>query len=265
MVIKDDFSQGIDPYWTQVCIGGGSIDVRGSKLRMGFETAKDDYYTDAQVDDYTMLPRSKYLWEPPLKMTVRAKFSLGGIADDGEMLKGTAGFGFWNNPFSLNGDIRALPEAIWFFYSSPPSDMKLVPAVPGWGWKAQSIHMVRPGFFMHVIPTLASIAAGKVTGKTGLAERSVQRLAAAYESPIKNDMRQWHTYVLEWRKDGAYFSVDGKQILATKIVPRQPLGFVAWLDNQYAVATPQGVFKFGKLTTGAQWLDIDSITIESFE
>ncbi len=47
--------------------------------------------------------------------------------------------------------------------------------------------------------------------------------------------------------------------------PSQPLGFVAWLDNEYAVATPRGELRFGKGSSGSQWLDMDSVKIESLE
>src|SRR5436853_7051057 len=65
------------------------------------------------------------------------------IPESSTILRGTAGFGFWNYPFSVRGDVLMLPEATWFFYASPPSNMALVPHVPGWGWKAQVVHSMR--------------------------------------------------------------------------------------------------------------------------
>jgi hypothetical protein len=54
-------------------------------------------------------------------MTVRACFS-----HPAGTLRGTAGFGFWNDPFLMTGArLPALPRAIWFFYASAPSEMKL--------------------------------------------------------------------------------------------------------------------------------------------
>ena len=44
--------------------------------------------------------------------------------------------------------------------------------------------------------------------------------------------------------------------------PPGPLGFVAWIDNQYAVATPRGELRFGALTCGPQWLELASLSIE---
>ena len=54
------------------------------------------------------------------------------------LLRGTAGFGFWNYPLSLTGAVLRPPDAIWFFGASQPSNMALVPGMPGWGWKAKS-------------------------------------------------------------------------------------------------------------------------------
>src|SRR5438046_3623270 len=81
-------------------------------------------------------------------------------------LRGTAGFGFWNYPFSVRGDILMLPEAIWFFYASPPSNMALVQGVPGWGWKAQVVHSMRPAALAPTLPLALTAAFGMVTGET---------------------------------------------------------------------------------------------------
>jgi hypothetical protein len=43
--------------------------------------------------------------------------------------------------------------------------------------------------------------------------------------------------------------------------PPGPLGFVAWIDNQYAIATPQGSLRFGTVSSSAEWLEIDWIRI----
>src|SRR5205085_2494688 len=138
----DDFISSQDSSWTQTCIGGGSIQIGDSTIRMGFESARQGHYTDAQIDDYDGRARSTFPWRPPLRMEVRARSSLPAATaaspnESTDILRGTAGFGFWNYPFSIKGDILMLPESIWFFYASPPSNMALVPGIQGWGWKAQ--------------------------------------------------------------------------------------------------------------------------------
>ena len=75
-------------------------------------------------------------------------------------------------------------------------------------------------------------------------------------------MTKWHTYVLEWHRNRSIFWIDGQKILDVPQAPTKPLGFVAWLDNEYAVATPRGELRFGKGDAGAQWLDMDAVKIE---
>src|ERR1700731_248046 len=165
----DDFTETLDTRWVQTSTGGGSLHTADSSLRMSFEAAQQGQYTDAQIDDYDRLPRAKFPWKPPVRMEVRARSSLpaatlAGTADQANTLRGTAGFGFWNYPFSVRGDILMLPEAIWFFYASPPSNMALVPGMPGWGWKAQVVHSMRLGALASTLPLGVSAAFGIVTG-----------------------------------------------------------------------------------------------------
>lgn len=268
MKIYDDFDGKINPHWTQVVTGGGSLNISKSILRMEYDSAIAGKYTDAQIDDYTMLGKSDYLWKPPLRMTVRARMSHPAATakiteNNKDFLRGTAGFGFWNKPFTMQGNIFTLPESIWFFYSAPPSNMALIPGIPGWGWKSQSIHAMRLGATSHALPLALTGAYGRLTGNTKSASKWMQRFAGANEAIITEDMTKWHTYTLEWHPKKSLFWVDGKLILEAAQAPTKPLGFVAWLDNEYAVATPRGELRFGKGNAGAQWLDMDSVKIES--
>jgi hypothetical protein len=71
----------------------------------------------------------------------------------------------------------------------------------------------------------------------------------------------WHDYLVEWRQGQVCFLVDGVLVLQVSNPPPGPLGFVAWIDNQYAIATPQGSLRFGTLTSSAEWLEIDWLRI----
>ena len=264
----DDFNELLDQYWTQSCIGGGKLYVENSVLRMAFELAQQGQYTDAQIDDYNTMPRANYPWRPPLRMQVIARSSLpaatlSSTGEDTASLRGTAGFGFWNYPFSVRGDILMLPEAVWFFYASPPSNMALVPGIPGWGWKAQVVHSMRPGSLAATVPLAATIAFGLLTGATRPAAHWMQKVSGACEALLSVEMTEWHRYTLEWQRNGASFWVDDTLVLRSPHSPSRPLGFVAWLDNQYALATPRGVLRFGTISSGPQWLEMDSVKIES--
>src|SRR5215467_8832503 len=124
--MEDSFRPRPSQRWRATQVGGGRL-VVADGLRLLLVGARPGRYADAQVDDYTGQPRRRFPWRPPLRMTVRARVS--------GPLTGTAGFGFWNNPFSPLGGWPALPAAIWFFHASPPSDMPLALGVQGHGWK----------------------------------------------------------------------------------------------------------------------------------
>jgi hypothetical protein len=60
-----------------------------------------------------------------------------------------------------------------------------------------------------------------------------------------NLLNEMHTYTIDWRHDSVTFRVDGRAVHRSSTAPRGPLGLIAWIDNQYAIVTPQGRFGFG--------------------
>jgi hypothetical protein len=266
--LSDDFEgAALHARWTQTLLGGGALACADSTLRLAIPSARAGQYGDAQIDDCGRLPRGRYLWRPPLRLEVRARASHpqqtpGDPAEsDLPTLQGTAGFGFWNYPFTTTGTVLTLPDAVWFFYASRPSNMALVPGVPGYGWKAQIVHAHRIGALAALAPATAAVLWGRVSGARGPAERWVRRLTGAAEAHVAHSMADWHDYAIEWRSDHARFWVDGAEVLQAPAPPRGPLGFVAWVDNQFAVATPRGVLRFGTLATEPQWLDLAYVRI----
>ena len=257
--IREDFTAEPAPHWRRYVVGGGTLEPSGSTLRFVTTDTSSRKYSDAQIDDYQGLPRRRFLWRPPLKLTVRARFS-----HPSGQLKGTAGFGFWNDPFLMTGArMPALPRAIWFFYGSPPSNIKLDMDTPGHGWKAAAVDALRPLAIL-----LAPLAPPAVLlMNLPLLYRTlwppIQRAINVREATVEEDMTRWHTYVLEWDTRRARFSVDGKPVLGDAPSPCGPLGFVMWLDNQYMVATPWGQFRWGLLDAPEQqWMQVDSLAIE---
>jgi len=270
----------LDPRWAQVTPGGGRLTLADSALRFALDSAEAGVYSDAQIDDYSAPGRrraAQLLWRAPLRMETRARASHPISPPDatpalhvanGEQpqrfLRGTAGFGFWNYPLSLSGAVLRLPDAIWFFAASPPSNMALVPGVPGWGWKAQVVHAHRVGALAAGIPLAGAALRARLTGDGAAAARWMQRVTGAHEAPLladRGDITHWHTYVIEWRREVARFFVDEREVLVVPQPPQGPLGFVAWIDNQYAIATPRGELRFGLLASGPEWLELDSLRI----
>ena len=253
-----DPNRALPAPWNTFIKGSGSLEATGDGVRLVTCNMIASEYTDAQIDDYQPLKRRHFLWRPPLHLRVQARFS----HPVGE-LTGTAGFGFWNDPFMMTGARRpALPRAIWFFYSSPPSNMKLDSHAPGPGWKAATIDALRWPFFA-LLPT-APVAVPLMN--VGWLYRTFwpigQRAINVSEAAVTAEMTDWHTYEIDWQPASARFLVDGKTVLACGTSPRGPLGFVLWLDNQYLVITPWGRFGYGLLDAPQrQWLAVRQLEI----
>ena len=216
-------------------VGGGGVVRTDAGLRFVNPPGAGKRYCNAQIDDYQGLARCDFLWRPPLRLRVTARFS-----DPAGQLRGTAGFGFWNDPFWMTGRrVPALPAALWFFYASAPSDMALASGVPGAGWKAATLDTRSPSAAAH-LPLLA------VTALFMRARRfyahcwpRFQRALRIAEAPIAADMTLWQEYELMWEAESVSFAVNEHTVL-TGPAPAGPLGLVVWLDNQWLVARPDG-------------------------
>ncbi|MFQ6015174.1 MAG: hypothetical protein ACE5NP_07005 [Anaerolineae bacterium] len=255
MIVEDHFRNRVSPYWVRFALGNGQIELTPHTVRFSLEGATADQVSDAEIDDHRHHDRDHLPWLPPLKMVVRARTS----HPSGELL-GTAGFGFWNEPSGWEKGLVAPPNSVWFFYASPPSDMVFVPDVPGHGWKAAMVNGGRANAL--------TMALGRWLMELPVARRLVyhlgqSRLNAAEKVLADVDMTAWHTYTLHWLPERAIFAVDGREVFRADNPPRVRLGFVAWLDNQYAVVKPDGEISFGLLDVPQrQWLELDYVRIE---
>lgn len=273
--LHDDFSHGVGDHWQRMEIGAGRVEQTGDTLRLVNEDTVTTRYSNAQIDDCQGRSRQELLWSPPLRLTVRARFShpapplrSDGDCDfeylGGEVLSGTAGFGFWNAPSTLEGaSLPALPRALWFFYASPPSNMKLDGATAGCGWRAATFDA--SGWSFRLLALTSPVAVPLMNWRA--AYRCLwpvgQRAIGVSEAPVAADMTAWHTYVIEWQEKRARFTVDGEVVLDCDSAPRGPLGLVIWLDNQSLVLTPQGRLRHRLLCQpDRQWLELAEIGIE---
>jgi len=257
--IREAFSTELGEHWQRYVVGGGTLEPTGSSLRFVVAGATRHQYADAQIDDYQGLPRRRFLWRPPLRLTVRTRFS-----HPAGQLRGTAGFGFWNDPFLMTGArVPTLPRAVWFFYASPPSNMKLDQEAPGHGWKAATIDALHPVAFPLALVALPMVLLMNLPSFYRLLWPPIQRALHICEAILPADMTRWHTYRLEWGEKVTRFEVDEEIVLEKAPSPRGPLGFVMWLDNQYMVATPWGRVGWGLLDVPErQWMEVDRLVIE---
>ncbi len=247
-----------DPKLTPFVLGSGRIEHdHGWKFTITPTDAR--HYSNSQISDYATVPRRAYPWTAPLRMTVRAHAS-----HSIDQMRGTGGFGFWNQLFMPGQLLPRLPRAIWFFFSSQQSNMALAEGVPGFGWKAAILDATRPAF-LALAPTAPL---GVLLMRNPALYRRLypiaQRALGVSEALIDVDWREPHTYTLDWQPRSVTFAVDGRCILRTPYAPGGRLGFIASLDTQYAIVTPQGSLQRGVVDVPeTQWLCLESLEIES--
>jgi hypothetical protein len=237
--------------------GGGSVvQIDSEAWRLEIPSGNKDSYRLAQLDDYTRLRRSAFLWQPDFHLRLQARASAIEIP-------GTWGFGVWNDPFSaslgLGGADRrlpALPEAAWFFYASPANYLSFRDDLPAQGFLAATFRSVQvpPALMMLGSPLLISLL---FPGINRLARLVARKLVHQVAALITIDPTGWHTYDLVWTEEIVQMRVDGNAFLDTHIAPRNPLGLVFWVDNQYAAWTPNGQVRLGSLANQEPaWIEI---------
>ena len=255
--LADHMLPGPPERWRRWRVGSGTIALHEHGLRLMLPRAASNTYSNAQFDDYHGLPHRRYPWRPPLRLTIRARF--------GGPLLGTAGFGLWNHPFVQfgRGGVPILPRAVWFFHASLPNNMALAHGVPGHGWKTATLDALRARAIRWAPFAPVVLALNRVPALERRVWPLVQRDLGISEQLIDQTPYDWHDYTIMWRHDGVQFAIDGQTVHETKRAPHGPLGFAAWIDNQYAVATRWGQLGYGVLDISApQYLDLAHVQIE---
>jgi hypothetical protein len=254
---------GVAIHWQAFCTAGGQALSLGENSWRMEVAASADGYRCAQLDDYRALPRSRFAWRAPLRLSLRARAA-------GQHLKGTWGFGLWNDPFSfsLGGSERrlpALPNAAWFFHASPPNHLALHDDHPADGFLAATFSSptIPSALLAAGLPVLPLLFVPPLAARLRQAAGLLVREDAVQ---LDDDVTQWHDYTLEWWADRVCFMVDGQVRLETRVAPLGRLGLVMWVDNQYAAFTPQGVLKFGNLAFEENmWLEVADVTLEPLD
>jgi hypothetical protein len=245
-------------------IGGGRIENHvGTVYRLGIP-ADSKGYTDAQLDNYQGLPRDDFPIRPPFHLKVQARVSRSSP-------KGTFGFGLWNDPFAFSVGLAGAerrwpcaPNALWFFYGSPPNKLKFNPESTGQGFTASCV--VSPP-----IPTIALVPGASiafVTTRIPFFRRAIiaqiQSSIHAEEAILDVDFTNWHTYEINWDVGDATFSVDQRIVHRCSSPPTCPLGLVIWIDNQFAILSRSEGIRFGIIPLKQpQWMEIAYLRMKS--
>lgn len=245
-------------------VGSGRVIGDNEVVRLSIDVGDGACYCNAQLDDYHAAGVLR--WRPPVEMRLRGRFSA-----DVTRMAGTAGFGFWNDPFAMTKTGGAqgwlpqvrLPQAVWFFFASPPSNMALAKGVPGFGWKAATIDagtwLAKCLLPLAPLGMLACRMPWLYEKVWPLAQRGLK----IDETLLSVSTDEWHEYRLIWGREVARFYVDGAEVFCSRFSPRGPLGFVLWVDNQMMIATPQGKLRGGVVSNPPQWLEVDDLRIQS--
>jgi hypothetical protein len=255
--VHEDFQNGLTPALTRLELGSGRVELNNG-LRMIVEATASGAYSDAQIFDYAAMKRFAYPNRSPLRMVVRARAS-----HDAEQLIGTAGFGFWNQPYMPGTLSFRLPRAAWFFFGSHASNMAFAHGVPGFGWKAATLDTSRLPFLLLAPGAPLGFLLMRIPALYRTLWPVGQWAIGAAEAVVQEPLSEPHTYRLDWLPNSVLFYVDNRLILRSPFAPKGPLGFVAWLDNQFAIVTPQGNIQMGLLPIQQQqWLALESLVIE---
>ncbi len=219
-------------------------------------------YALAQLDDYLPLPRSRFPWQPPLRLDLAARVS-------SPTLPGTWGFGLWNDPFAMplgvRGTARHLPtwpQALWFFHASPRNFLSLRDDQPANGFLT-AVFSAPTWSAAWLAPALIALPALLWPPTARLLRRLLRLWIHQDALHLEIDVTEWHHYTLYWQAERSRFSVDGKTVFETSVTPCGRLGLVMWIDNQYAAFTPQGELRFGLEATPPAWLEIREVRVQS--
>jgi hypothetical protein len=233
-----------------------------SHYLLSIPAGKANQYRLAQLDDYAQLTRAKLPLQPPVELILSARAS-------SSTIPGTWGFGLWNDPFGLALGfggypfrLPTLPNAVWFFGASEESYLSFREVgqedlAPTNGFLAQTFRA--PKFHPSLI--LAGMA---LPFSRRRARRLLGKIIEDEGIRLSVDVTQWHRYRLDWRENRVSFEVDDVQVFESRVSPHSPLGFVIWIDNQFAAFTPEGKIGFGVLENlEPAWLEVKDIYIGS--
>jgi hypothetical protein len=247
---------------------GGTAKATERGWLLSIPSGSNRQYRLSQLDDHRGLARIKYPCRPPLELSLDARVS-------SPNLPGTWGFGMWNDPYGFSfgpsdGFWRfpALPNAAWYFYSSPISYLSFRDDKPANGFLAQVF--ASPLFDPLLLQAIATLPfslkktrslLSRIISEDGVSLYGLQAPPDPRRS--KPDVTQWHHYVLDWDSARTRFIIDDVCILETQLTPHAPLGIVIWIDNQHAGFNPQGKLTFGlEPNPEPAWMEIGDLDLE---
>jgi hypothetical protein len=242
----------------QVRGGGEVVQTSPSSWRLEIPGGPSGSYRLAQLDDYAGLTRRSFLWTPPFNLRLRGRASA-------RTIPGTWGFGLWNDPFGITlvkgSEVRlpTLPNTAWFFFASQPNYLSLRDDLPGQGQMAATFRSpgkLPPGLIIRLL-LLPLILVRPISRWL---RRSARQYVYQDTLGLDLDPVEWHSFEIDWRPEVVVFHLDGQVLMETGIRPNGPLGLVIWVDNQYAIWSPNGGLGYGTLkNSDASWIELEGL------
>ncbi|MGQ9682329.1 MAG: hypothetical protein ACUVX9_07325 [Anaerolineae bacterium] len=233
--------------WLRTAAGNARVES-GGVLRLSVLGCGEGESACAQVEDEGLNRGGERGWSPPLLLQARLRF-----CPAGGQLAGTAGLGFCSRRRGLSDrdGLRQL-QWLWFYYVSPASAVSLLPGPPH-GLKASALGQTGG--------SLAATAVAPLLQVRGTLAH--HRLPAVEMSLSRSLMTGWHTVRLAWLPHVAVFSLDGQQVLQTRLVPTGPLFLLAWMDNVCVWLTEEGASEVGtEAVPEPQCLEISDLFVQ---
>jgi hypothetical protein len=246
---------------TTLTLGAKRSVLADGTCRLQIPAGPAGRYRLAQLDDYNDLPRKEFPWKRACSLQVQMRASA-------DQIPGTWGVGFWNNPFGLailKGvemlRLPTLPQSVWYFFASPQNYLSFHDHLPAHGSLAATFRS-QPRFKPELVLATLCLPLLAIPTTARYLRKLICNFVRQDSQELRIDPTLWHDYLLDWKNDRAIFQVDGRVLFETEIVPQGPLGFVLWVDNQYAAFPPDGRIRFGTLENPEPaWIEVRNLSI----
>jgi hypothetical protein len=152
--------------------------------------------------------------------------------------------------------LPTLPNTAWFFIASPPNYLSLRDDLPAEGALAATFRSPSLPALLFA-PAILGLPLLMARPVARLMRRTARRLVGQDAVRLPINLTEWHSYAIDLRPGQAVFEVNGKKMLETPVAPLGRLGFVLWIDNQFATFRPDGRVGFGSLENPQPaWIEI---------
>ena len=236
--------------------GVGQISGNLKHLKLSLNPTEKLEYSNAQWDDYRYLKRKDFQNHAELTFQCEAKWT---GPDD---MVGTSGFGFWNDPFMMTGwRWPALPQAFWFMFESKRSKLSFESSedhqtgLSAMVVNAKSLSAILWMMFCALTFPMLVLAPWR-----RWLRRVWPQALQQFKVPLNINTKTWQQYKIKWETNSIKFWVNDTLVLDQAVSVTEPQGLVIWMDNQYAVVEPWGVWSFGsEPINGEQALELKSV------